>query len=277
MTATKPRQPSGLLTVIKWELRSRRWSIIWWIIGIALFVSINISVYPTFRDQSAQLNESLNQLPESMRQMFSDTGDFMSPVGFLSSQVFYLMLPLLFCFLTIGLGSSLIAREEQRKTIELLLARPISRGKLLLGKALSGLTISAIISTVVGIICMIEVAAIGFDGVSIMGVFLATMMAMLFGLLFGAIAFMLTGMGAFGRGASIAVASLLALGGYVISSLEVTVKWLQGPSKLLPYHYFKPGKILEGHFPVAVAAVFVVVILAAILVAWISFRRRDIE
>lgn len=209
--------------------------------------------------------------------MFSDTGDFLSPIGYLSSQVFYLMLPMLFSFLTISLGSSLIAREEQQKTIELLLARPISRGKLLLGKALAGLSIATIVGLATGLVCVLEVAIIKFEGVSIFGVFMATIISLVLSLLFGVIAFTFTSMGAFGRGASIAIASLFALGGYIISSLDKTVTWLQEPAKVFPYHYFKPAQALGGNSVGYAPLIFIAIILALTFVSWIIFRRRDIE
>gem|GEM_PF-436964 len=268
---------SGMMSIIKWEIRSQRWSILWWIIGIAVFITINLWVYPSFRDQADQLNQSFNQIPESMRNMLSDTGEFLSPVGYLSGQVFYLMLPMIFSVLTIGLGASLIAREEQQKTIELLLARPISRGKLLLGKALAGLSIATGIGVVTGLVCMLEAAIIKFEGVSIFDVFIATMVSLILSILFGMIAFTFTSMGAFGRGASIAIASTFALGGYIISSLDKTVTWLQEPAKAFPYHYFKPAQTLEGNGIGYAPLTFLAIILVLTFVSWIIFRRRDIE
>ena len=266
-----------MFSIIKWELRSRRWSILWWIVGIAAFISLNLSVYPSFRDQAAQLNQTFNQMPQSVRDLFSDTGDFLSPSGYLSSQIFYLLLPMMFSFLTVNLGASLIAREEQNGTLELLLSRPISRGKLLAGKALAGLSIALIVATVVGLISMAEVALIKFDGISSLYVFITTLLCMLLALLFGAIAFALTGMGALGRGASIGVAALFGLGGYVVSSLDGTVTWLRTPAKLLPYHYFTPGQVVEGHLSVVPNIIFGAIILGLVGVAWMAFRRRDIE
>lgn len=274
---TKPEKIATMWPVIKWEIRSRRWSILWWIIGIAAFVTINLAVYPSFRDQAAELDKTFSQMPQSVRDLFSDTGEFLSPTGYLSSQIFYLMLPMLFSFLTIGLGASLIAREEQRKTIELLLSRPISRGKLLLGKALAGLAVSLVIGLATALICILEVQIIGFEGVSIWGVLAATGLSLLLALLFGAITFTLTSMGAAGRGASIGVAALIAIGSYVISSLDETVKWLQTPAKALPYHYYKPGNILEGIYQPWPIVIFGVIILTLVFVSWIAFRRRDID
>lgn len=266
----------GLRSIVRQELRNRRWALVWWTIGIGAFVSINILVYPSFRDQADQLNSVFAKLPEATRDLFSDTGEFMSPAGYLSSQVFYLMLPLLMSFLSVGIGASLIAREERDKTIELLLARPVSRATLLFGKAAAGLAAILLVGVPVGILCSLEVAAVGFAGISAMRVFAATMFALLLSLLFSATAFCLTALGRFGRGASLAVAALIGLGGYIVSSLDGVVAWLRPVSKVFPYHYYQPAELLHGTVPWPVIGVFSALVLLLAIVGYLGFRRRDI-
>lgn len=266
-----------LWSIVWWELRSRRWGLVWWVVGIAAFISINILVYPSFRDQADQLNAVFANMPEAARNLFSDTGEFMSPVGYLSSQVFYLMLPLLFSFLTISMGASLIAREERDKTIELLLSRPVSRGTLLFGKALAGLAAALLVGVAVALLCSIEVSLVGFAGISARWVFAATLFALLISVLFGAIAFCLTALSAVGRRASLAVAALFGLSGYIVGSLDGVVTSLQGVTKLFPYHYYQPADVLRGTLPWRVMVVFVAIIVLLALLGWLGFRRRDIE
>ena len=265
------------LSIVWWELWQRRWFMCWWAIGIALYMVLVISVYPSFKDQAADLNKSLEQLPDAAKALFSDTPDFLSPVGYLSSQIYYLVLPLIYSILTIGLGASLIAKEEQQHTIELLLSRPVSRGGLLLGKALAGLAILLIVSIVNLAVTIPTVWWAGFDGVSTSGVVLVTFVCAVLSLIFGALAFMLSAMGHGAKTISLGVAALVALGGYVISSLEATVTWLQWPSKLLPYHYFHPSEILSGNFTTNECIGFVAAIAVLGVFSWVAFRRRDID
>ncbi len=122
--------------LLRWGIWQKRWFILWWIIAITGFISLNLAFYPTFKNQQEELNKSLSQIPDSAKALFSDTGDFVSPTGFLSSQVFYFMLPMLLGVMAISLGSSVIGREEKEGTIELILSRPVSRGTLLASKAM---------------------------------------------------------------------------------------------------------------------------------------------
>ena len=271
------RKPTGsVIAIIRWELLRRRWMTIWWTVGIAAFITLTLTVYPTFRNQSAQIDQSLQQIPESAKSLITDTSDFLSPVGYLSSQVYYLLLPLLFSFLAIALGSSLIAREEQSHTIEVLLARPVSRTKLLLGKAAAGLIALACVGAAIALISALEVWIIKFDGVHLADILLVTLMSLILSLLFGAVAFTLTATGNLGRGASIGVAVLLGLGGYIVSSLDKTVTWLRWPAKFLPFHYYHPADILDGHFTNWEAVGMLAVTGILIAIAAIAFRRRDI-
>jgi ABC-2 type transport system permease protein len=276
-TRLRPSRRRGLTVIIRQELTQRRWSILWWIVGIGGYITLNLAVYPTFRNQSAQLDMALKQIPDTARALITDTGSFITPIGYLSSKVYYFFLPLLFSFLAIALGSSLLGREEQQHTIELLLARPISRGTLLFGKAISGLIVLLIVSLATAILTALEAAAFGFTGVHTLSILTATSMSALLSLIFGAVAFALTAAGRTGRSASISIAVLLSLGGYVVSSLDTTIHWLRWPAKFLPFHYYHPADILTGHFSAPEPLGMLAIVCVLMALAWVSFRRRDIS
>lgn len=265
-----------MFQIAKWTLRQRKWYIFWWCIGIGLMVFITLIFYPTIRSQSDQLNKSFSQIPQTAKQLFTDTNDIFSPIGYLSSQLYYLMLPMLIGILGINLGVSLVGKEERSSTIEMLLARPVSRGKLLFGKALAGLTVIAFVVVVVGLLASGLCKAVGL-GVAAPTVFMATIAVGLLALSFSAIAFMFTALGRFGRSASIGISALIALGGYIVVSLSPSVHWLNWPSKGLPFNYYRANELLTGYYNWANISYFVGVITASLLIAWLIFRRRDLE
>ncbi len=277
LRVTESWRKGNLAILVANELRQRRWTALWWTVGILAFITLNLSVYPAFRNQAAEIDQSLRHIPASAKALFTDTGDFLSPVGYLSSQVYYLLLPLLFSFLAMSLGSSLIAREESQRTIELLLARPVSRTKLLFGKAIAGLVLLSAVGVTLAIAGGLEVALIQFKGVTFGNVLLTTLMAMILAILFGTIAFALTAVGRSGRAISVGIAVLIALASYIISSLDQTVDWLRWPAKLLPFHYYRPADILQGHFTLGAAIGMLAATGVLMLCAWLAFRRRDIN
>ena len=83
--------------VLRRALADRRRWLIGWSIGIASFVVLNIAFWPSFRDQSDELNDMFDKMPESLRALFGmgDGVDPFSPVSYLSSQVYTLSVPML--------------------------------------------------------------------------------------------------------------------------------------------------------------------------------------
>lgn len=263
-----------MIAVIRWTLWQRRWSIVWWSIAIFGLIFINMIFYPIFRDQAAELQKSFENLPPAAVQLFGGSTDFFSPVGFLNSQIFFLMLPLLLSVLAIGLGSSLLGREEQELTVEQLLARPLSRSRLLLAYGLAGLCILSLV-TLVGLITTVITAIVVDIAVPLPVIVWATLVCFLLVASVGAIVFAVTAIGRT-RSAGLGIGVLIAFGGYLISSLAETVSWLRIPANIFPFHYYQSEAILQGAYDWKHIIFFVTVTAGCAVVAWLAFRHRDI-
>ena len=262
-----------MFSVFKWTLWQRRWSILWWSVGVVGLVVLTLAFYPTIHNQAAQLNKSFGNLNSSTLALFGGT-DFFSPVGYLNSQLIYLMLPLILIILGVGLGSSLIGREEADGTIESILARPISRSHLLFAKAFAG---AFIISgaTIIGSAVIIGMAKTVNIGIPVLNIVAACFACFMLVLTVSSAAFLLAATGR-DRGAALGITVVYALGGYIISSLASSVHWLQNPSLIFPYHYYRSADILRGTFSWSSIVFFGVFTVACMMLAWLSFRRRDL-
>jgi hypothetical protein len=75
----------------------------------------------------------------------------------------------------------------------------------------------------------------------------------------------------------VAVAVAISFGGYILASLSTLTDWLQNPAKLAPFHYFAPLEILRGHIPRGLTVYLVGVAVVGAVLAYVGFRRRDIE
>lgn len=264
----------NILPIIKWTLWQRRISIIWWSIGAFGLIFINMVFYPSFKDQAEELQKSFESLPDAAIQLFGGSADFFSPIGFVNSQIFFLMLPLILGILAIGLGSSLLAQEEQNLSIESLLSRPTTRARLLLAKAISGGIILFIV-TLAGLVTTLITAKVVDLDLSAWLMVLTTINCFLLTLSFGAVAFVITTLGK-ARVASIGIATLVGLGGYLVASLAGTVEWLKVPSKVFPFHYYQSEAILRETYNWANSLFFVGIIVICAGVSWLAFRKRDI-
>ncbi len=262
-----------ILTRTLWQ---RRWYILWWSVGVAAYMALVVGVYPPFRDQAATLNHTFSSLPQAAKSLIADTNNFFSPEGYLSANAYYLMLPIIFGIVCIGLGSSLLARDEQDHTLELLLSRPVSRGRVLVARALAGLCILAVIALSTSAATMVLAWLVKLH-IPLAWLAEATVMSAGLALIFGALAFMFTALGRGARAASVGIATLLLFASYLFTSLSGTVHWLSWPAKLLPYNYYHPTDVLAGKGNWNEAIIILVVVILFGAVSYIGFRRRDIS
>jgi ABC-2 type transport system permease protein len=184
------------------------------------------------------------------------------------------MLPLLLGILAISLGSSLLAAEERDSTIESLMARPISRTHLLLHKSLSGALILGL-ATLVGLaVTLITKWQVDLE-VPVRYILVATLSCYLMVLTFGAIALLFTSIGRT-RGGAIGLSAVIAIGGYLISSLSSTVSWLEKPSKIFPFEYYDSESILRGTIEWSNFLFFIILTVICLIASIYAFRRRDL-
>lgn len=90
--------------------------------------------YPSIQNQPG-LNKLLESYPKELTALIGHVGDITSPEGFLRAEVFSFLLPLLLLIFAIGFGARSIAGEEEEKTLDLVLATPISRLQLVVAQA----------------------------------------------------------------------------------------------------------------------------------------------
>src|SRR5581483_8375501 len=81
---------------------------------------------------------------EAMRKLF-DIEAIRTGRGYLNTELFSMMLPSLFVIFGVGRGARLLAGEEEAGLLEAVLTTPVSRRRVLLGKAFAlGATIGAL-------------------------------------------------------------------------------------------------------------------------------------
>ena len=107
-TVARPR-PGSVLRV---TLAQHRRALLWWAIGIALMASMFAAFYPSVRDSGDTFDDYvLEQLPEAFENIIGT--DLTSPAGYLWSQLFSSVGPVVFLVYAIGSGSRAIAGEEE--------------------------------------------------------------------------------------------------------------------------------------------------------------------
>ena len=255
-------------------LDARR-ALVWWSLGLIGMSTLMVAVYPTVRD-NPDLNKMVRDYPEALKAFIAFGGelDYVSGAGYLGSELFAFMVPLLLLIAAIGAGARAIAGEEERGTLDLLLANPLSRRRLVLDKLAAIAVEVAALSIVLIAALVVGVAVVGMN-VSAAHLAAATVSAALLAFAFGAIALMV---GAYSghRGVAIGLAAAGAVAAYLVNSLAAIVKSLEPARALSPFYHYAASDPLRHGLALDHVAFLVLVALAAAGLAIVAFERRDL-
>jgi ABC-2 type transport system permease protein len=257
------------------SLRDMRRSIVWWSLGLIAMTALMVAVYPTVRD-NPDLNRLVESYPEALKAFIAFGGsiDYTSGAGYLGSELFSFMVPLLLSIAAIGAGARATAGEEEAGTIDLLLSNPVSRRRLVFEKTAALATEIVLLALVLWIALLVGVEIVGMD-ISSANLGAATAAAALLAFSFGAIA-LLAGAVSGRRSTAIGVPAALGVAAYLVSSLGSLVDSLEFASKASPYyHYVASDSLRQGLELEHVGFLLGVGFLAAGL-AVLAFERRDL-
>lgn len=121
------------MSLLRSELRIRSRSTWGWLAGIVLLVAMIAGFYPAVRNL-ASLDSIYADLPAVLQSLLGGS-DLVSPSGYLRTQLLAFFLPIVLLILGMGRGAAALAGEEEDRTLDLLLAQPISRSRLYLVKS----------------------------------------------------------------------------------------------------------------------------------------------
>jgi len=255
-------------------LRDQRRSLLFWGIGLVMLAFYITLFYPTVRNLP-DLNKILEQAPKGIAALLGgQIPDYTSPTGYLNMELFFMMLPILLLFYTIGFGSGAIAGEEEKGTLDFLLSNPIPRWRVVTEKF--GVMVTGVLALSAIFVVTLMIGATAVDMKIGFGRLLAaTFSTVLLALDFGTLALFL-GCLRGNRGMSLGISAALAVATYLLNSLGAMVETLKHYRFLSPfYHHVDPNPLLNGlslDHTLVLAGVVVVLFLASIPV----FNRRDV-
>ena len=258
--------------IILESLRSHWRSVSAWCVGMLAISAMLLAMYPSVQDSAANMDQFIAQFPDALRAMFRMT-DYSSGPGYLSTEMFSAMAPLMFIAIGTAWGSSATAGEEDKGTADLLFSLPISRASVVLSKAVAMLLVLALVGVVLaaGISAGTAFVSIELQLSNLMAVCVATAML---GAVFGSVALLLGAM--FGkRSLALGISVALAIASYLLFSLAPLVEWL---GNLLPYNPFEWATGSQPLFngwdgPGLIWLALAVIVLCGAAVA--AIQRRD--
>jgi ABC-2 type transport system permease protein len=246
-----------------------------WTLLSGLLAGFYLSLYPSIGSVE-EMRGLLESMPPELRAMFAPEGaDLSTPAGYLNIELFTFVLPLLVAAITLTIGGGATAGEEERGTLELLLANPIPRWRVVAEKAIGMAVLSAVfcagIWTSLAVTARVSSIDIALDRIGA-----ALVSVWLLGLVLGSVALLvgaLTGKRVLGIGLGLGI----AVAGFFVNALAPLADVLEPWQPLSPhFHYLGYDPLTNGldagHALVLAATALILVVVAAVV-----FERRDLR
>jgi ABC-2 type transport system permease protein len=131
------------------ELRSRMKSVLTWSVALAGIILLFMSLFQGFSEQAAMVSELMQSFPPELLIAFGMTNlDFASLIGFFG--LIFVFCQICLAIQSANYGFGLVSIEESELTADFLLAKPITRPKIMTSKLLAALTALFITGAAVG-------------------------------------------------------------------------------------------------------------------------------
>ncbi len=257
------------------DLRVNGRSLLIWGAILMFLTFFTMSAFGAFEFEG-QLDQYVELFPESMRKVFGlDRLSLSEPLGYYGTEV-YIMVLLFGSIYAAILGAGLMAKEEEEKTIEFLLARPVSRAQILAGKLLALLVYVFLFNVLIGLSALAafkSYVSSDYSRDALLGLLAAPFLAHLAFASFGfLLAFFFTR-----RRSAMPTSIGLVLAFYFCDVLATLSEKMEFLGYLTPFHYVNAADIVMNG---QVGGINILVLLgasaAAMGASYILYRRRDI-
>ncbi|NED98402.1 ABC transporter permease subunit [Phytoactinopolyspora alkaliphila] len=256
-------------------LRERRRGFLWWSLGIAALAVITAASYPAVKDAGRGFDEFMESLPEGVVQMMGAADGITTPAGYLNSQFYANVFPIVLLIFGIAAGTWSIAGAEREGTLEPLLANPVPRWRVAVER-LAGVTLLLAMLTLIASALLVMLRdPFELSELSVGNLAAAGVGVFLLALLFACLAFAV-GAATGSKGLAIATGAGLATATYVVFGLSSLVEFFENLRWSSPWYWFlSPSPLTEGWTFQAIGAPLLVLVPVAVIGIAI-FHRRDL-
>jgi ABC-2 type transport system permease protein len=253
--------------LLRHELRERRWSAL--ILGL-IVAGMGVFIFALTAGLSKAIADLTHSFPQALTAFIGGGG----AGGYAVGELFNLIAPAALVGYAVAVGASTIAREEEKGTMSMLSAQPITRMSIVTSKAL------ALLASLVGATALLWVGAAISSSVYNIGLDLSGLTAICVHLLFLAVTFGAIALAAGGLtgnpGLASGIAGALAVAAYAANAMLPLAK-LGDWAKLSPWYYFAGSNPLTNGIDGWHLLVLVGVAAVAVVVAYLGFTRRDLK
>jgi ABC-2 type transport system permease protein len=260
-------------TILRQAL-TRLWgAVLCWGLGLFLLGWPIVSVYDVVKREQEKIIEVARNFELVIAGMGGNLDDLTNPASYLSLRYFSFM-PLILGFYAVLGGSGLLAADEENGTLELVLAHPVSRTALFVGRWLANACalVAILAAAWVGLRVPMARTSLVVGAGALARPFLSLLAELL---LFGNLALVLS-MVLPSRRLAAMTAGMALVASFFLTMLARIDRDLELFARLSPLQYYQGGEAIEGLNGAWLGGLLAVAGLLAVL-AWYCFERRDIR
>lgn len=256
-------------------LYDMRRSMFGWAIIFVLLSLLMVSFFPSMEDSTEQMQEYMDNLPDAFKGIFGADVDISTFNGYLSIELFGFFFPFMMLAFTVSYGAGLISQEEDTGSLDVLLATPLPRWRVIVEKALAlaVFTVVQSLAALVGI--LVGGLLLNIDGLEV-GTLIEGLVGMtLLALFFGMLALGITGIKG-DRGTALGITLAVAAISYLLFGLADVANIPDVLLHLSPWYYYNGPGILNEGLQAGDIAFLSIPALVFLMVGILAFQRRDL-
>jgi ABC-2 type transport system permease protein len=254
-------------------LRDLRGQILGWGIGLGVLALLIAALYPAFSEQMGMMVDLFSSYPPAVAAFFGDMSQMGRWEGWLNVEFFSWLPPILAIF-AVGVGTALVAGEEEKGTLDLLLSHPIRRWRVVAAKVVAFITATLLICLLTAVFLILGAVMIG-ETENLKGIFLATLNMVPITLTGGTFALMASVILRRRRLATTAAIAVI-IGSWFVDSLGKVVDTLEPYRPFTLFHYYTGDVVLTGHLDWADLGMLLGLTALFAVVSVVAFQLRDI-
>jgi ABC-2 type transport system permease protein len=256
--------------VLRRAFADRRRSLIGYGIGLGLMIVWVMAIYPSI---ASALADYMEAMPEVMKQMFG-VEDITNLAGFVNAEIFSAVGPIVLIAVGITFGAGTLAGEEHDRTLQLVLAMPVRRSRVVLAKLWAMLLNLTALGLLTALSLLVGVTVAG-GGIPTGNVLAASAQLTALGWLFGALA-LAVGAVTGRKGWASAGPAGLALVTYLLYVMAPMTDVLEPFRGVSPFEWYVGNNPLENGLDVGGLALLVGFSAVFAAIAVVGFERRDV-
>ena len=269
---------NNILTLIKYNIRITRKTIIGWITIISSITFMYMILFPYIKDLATI---KLNAMPKELLQLFK-MDDFVSLGNYNDyyATMFNIILIIASVFGCIYIGS-IFNNEEKNKSIEFIYSLPITRSQIFIAKLITTtivITINIICFTIAAIICGFLVGKETFNLIQLLEATKASSLAIYF---HSSISILIAGITI--KYSSSLIGAIFVIFSYIIGYLSTLLKdkgeilsYFSPLETLSPKNIINQDSILFDPKIMTIMIVYTIIMFILIYISYIYYKKRDL-